>query len=52
MRLYKKYGTCLKGMMAEKILDDNSVDEYLLWAHDVPLENTSGGRKTERCLAK
>ena len=40
--LYKKYGTCLKGMMAEKILDDNSVDEYLLWAHDVPLEEHIG----------
>ena len=40
--LYRKYGTCLKGMMAEKILDDNSVDEYLLWAHDVPLEEHIG----------
>ncbi len=40
--LYKKYGTCLKGMMAEKILDENSVDEYLLWAHDVPLEEHIG----------
>jgi hypothetical protein len=36
--LYKKYGTCLKGMMVEKILDEDSVDDYLLWAHDVPLE--------------
>jgi pyrimidine 5'-nucleotidase len=37
--LYKKYGTCLKGMMEEKILSDQkSVDEYLLFAHDVELE--------------
>ena len=35
--LYKKYGTCLKGMMVEKILDEKSVDEYLLWAHDLSL---------------
>ena len=40
--LYKKYGTCLKGMMVEKILDEKSVDEYLLWAHDVPLEKHIG----------
>ena len=46
--LYKKYGTCLKGMMAEKILDDNSVDEYLLWAHDVPLEEHIGSKKSMR----
>ena len=43
--LYKKYGTCLKGMMVEKILDEKSVDEYLLWAHDVPLKSTSGETK-------
>ena len=40
--LSKKYGTCLKGMMVEKILDEKSVDEYLLWAHDVPLEKHIG----------
>lgn len=37
--LYKKYGTCLRGLMEEKILrDDASVDDFLIRAHDVPLE--------------
>jgi putative hydrolase of the HAD superfamily/pyrimidine and pyridine-specific 5'-nucleotidase len=37
--LYKKYGTCLKGLMEEKYLDTQEhLDEFLHFAHDIPLE--------------
>lgn len=37
--LYKKYGTCLRGLMEEKILRSaREVDDFLIRAHDVPLE--------------
>ena len=35
--LYKKWGTCLRGMQQEGILDDAMVEEYLEYSHDVPL---------------
>ena len=35
--LYKKYGTCLRGMQLEKIIDENVLEEYLEYSHDVPL---------------
>ena len=37
--LYKKYGTCLKGLMEEKYLDTQEhLDEFLHYAHDIPLD--------------
>ena len=35
--LYKKYGTCLRGMQLEKIIDENVLEEYLEYSHDIPL---------------
>lgn len=35
--LYKKYGTCLRGMQLEKIIDEKVLEEYLEYSHDVPL---------------
>jgi putative hydrolase of the HAD superfamily/pyrimidine and pyridine-specific 5'-nucleotidase len=35
--LYKKYGTCLRGMQMEKMIDEKVLEEYLEFSHDVPL---------------
>ena len=35
--LYKKYGTCLRGMQLENIIDEKVLEEYLEYSHDVPL---------------
>lgn len=35
--LYKKWGTCLRGMQQENIIDDVLLEEYLEYAHDIPL---------------
>ena len=40
--LYKKWGTCLRGMQQEGILDDAMVEEYLEYSHDVPLHEHIG----------
>ena len=40
--LYKKWGTCLRGMQQEGILDDAMVEEYLEFSHDVPLHEHIG----------
>lgn len=36
--LYKNYGTCLKGLLAEDYLDKNDIDNFLEAVHDIPLE--------------
>ena len=35
--LYKKYGTCLRGMQLENIIDEKVLEEYLEYSHDIPL---------------
>ena len=38
--LYKEYGTCLRGLMAEGYVDrncQNSVDDFLVKVHDLPI---------------
>ena len=35
--LYKKWGTCLRGMQCENLIDELGVEEYLEYAHDIPL---------------
>ena len=39
--LYKKHGTCLKGLTEEKIMEDTpeNVDRFLEYCHNVPLKN-------------
>ena len=39
--LYKKYGTCLRGLTEEKIIPDTpeAIDEFLENVHDVPLDD-------------
>lgn len=39
--LYKKYGTCLRGLTEEKIIDDTpeAIDQFLEYVHNVPLED-------------
>ena len=34
--LYKQYGTCLKGLQEEKLLDESRLEEFLHFAHDIP----------------
>ena len=36
-KLYKKYGTALKGLLAEKFLSEDRIDEFLQAVHDIPL---------------
>ncbi|GAX25424.1 putative hydrolase of the HAD superfamily [Fistulifera solaris] len=36
--LYKNYGTCLKGLLAEEYLDKSEIDSFLEAVHDIPLE--------------
>ena len=37
--LYKKYGTCLRGMQEEGLMDDALLEEYLEFCHDIPLHH-------------
>lgn len=36
--LYKNYGTCLKGLLAEDYLDKKDIDTFLEAVHDIPLD--------------
>jgi pyrimidine 5'-nucleotidase len=40
-KLYKKYGTCLRGLTEEKIIEDTpeAIDEFLEYVHNVPLQD-------------
>ena len=40
--LYKKHGTCLRGMQLEGLLDEALLEEYLAYSHDVPLHEHIG----------
>jgi len=37
--LYKKYGTALRGLVEENLIDEDKVDEFLKYAHDIPLDD-------------
>merc|ERR1712216_223305 len=37
--LYKKYGTALRGLVEEKLLAEDQVDEFLAKVHDIPLDD-------------
>mmetsp|Transcript_93235 Transcript_93235/g.164955 ORF Transcript_93235/g.164955 Transcript_93235/m.164955 type:complete len:244 (+) Transcript_93235:54-785(+) len=37
--LYKKYGTCLRGLVEEKLIEEAQVDEFLTQVHDIPLDD-------------
>eukprot|EP00929_Paragymnodinium_shiwhaense_P058586 TRINITY_DN29340_c0_g1_i1.p1 TRINITY_DN29340_c0_g1~~TRINITY_DN29340_c0_g1_i1.p1 ORF type:complete len:254 (+),score=53.70 TRINITY_DN29340_c0_g1_i1:270-1031(+) len=37
--LYKQYGTALRGLVEEKLIEEKNVDDYLLYAHDVSLDD-------------
>lgn len=40
--LYKKYGTCLRGMQEEGLMDEALLEEYLEFCHDIPLHEHIG----------
>lgn len=40
--LYKKYGTCLRGMQEEGLMDEALLEEYLEFCHDIPLHQHIG----------
>jgi len=37
--LYKKYGTALRGLVEEKLLQEDQVDEFLKTVHDISLDD-------------
>merc|ERR1712194_711858 len=37
--LYKQYGTALRGLVEEKLLPEDQVDEFLTKVHDIPLDD-------------
>eukprot|EP01062_Namystynia_karyoxenos_P074109 TRINITY_DN70956_c0_g1_i1.p1 TRINITY_DN70956_c0_g1~~TRINITY_DN70956_c0_g1_i1.p1 ORF type:complete len:263 (+),score=86.08 TRINITY_DN70956_c0_g1_i1:91-879(+) len=36
MELYRKHGTCLRGLLQEGLLAEDKVDDYLEFCHDIP----------------
>lgn len=38
-RLYKQYGTCLAGLVKERIISESEVQAFLDYAHDIDLED-------------
>ena len=40
--MYKKYGTALRGLQEEKLLDASAVEDFLYYCHDLPLHEHIG----------
>mmetsp|Transcript_110528 Transcript_110528/g.293623 ORF Transcript_110528/g.293623 Transcript_110528/m.293623 type:complete len:238 (-) Transcript_110528:78-791(-) len=48
--LYKRYGTALRGLVEESLMDESRVPEFLIWVHDVPLDDIEPDAKLRDLL--
>mmetsp|Transcript_14328 Transcript_14328/g.28981 ORF Transcript_14328/g.28981 Transcript_14328/m.28981 type:complete len:236 (-) Transcript_14328:97-804(-) len=48
--LYKVYGTALRGLVEESLMEEARVPEFLIWVHDIPLDDIQPDLKLREML--
>jgi len=50
--LYKQYGTALRGLVEERLIEESRVDEFLAEVHDIPLDDIRPDPRLRELLLK